>query len=334
MSPVGPAENSPLQAPPAAVGVLCNPRSGRNRRRLAQLRRFAQALPGAVYREAATPVDVAAAVDELLAAAPQLLVVNGGDGSVQAVLTHLLGKRPAAELPPLVVVPGGTTNMTASDLGVRTHPEKHLRILARWLDGSGPSPGRVMRPVLRVEHRRAEAPRYGMFFGAGAIHTGVQLFHQRIRSLGLGGLGPGLAFAGSLAALLGGRDSRLNRPTTVGVRIDGEEVRTQQYLLLLVSALDRLFFGMRPYWGDEPAPLHYTAVRHRPPHLLRSLPAILRGRGDRVVAPDDGYVSRNIDSVELTLDEGFILDGEHYDADAGEGPVRVSAVGPITFLVP
>ena len=49
---------------------------------------------------------------------------------------------------------------------------------------------------------------------------------------------------------------------------------------LFASTLDRLLFGMRPYWGREEEPLHITFVRQKPKHPLRSLWALLSGRGD------------------------------------------------------
>ena len=45
-----------------------------------------------------------------------LLVLAGGDGTLQRTLTEALEHTPASALPPIAVLPAGRTNMTAADL--------------------------------------------------------------------------------------------------------------------------------------------------------------------------------------------------------------------------
>lgn len=319
---------------PHRVGLLCNPHSGRNRRYLPQIREHAKRLPGLVYREAVNPAEMAAGTRELLESGAQLLVINGGDGTVQATLSYLLGPQGPADgsLPPLAVIAGGTTNMTAADVGARQSPPQALHALAAWLAGRRPGPRRCERPVLQVEPAPGQPPLYGMFFGIGAIHTGVEFFQRRIADLGFGGtLGPGLAFARLLLALARPTQS-LIQPVRVGVALEEGIQQGGDYLLILVSGLERLLLGSRPYWGGEPAPFHYTAVRYRPGRLLRSLPAVLRGGNGTTPREQDGYYSYNIRSLTLELDGGFVLDGERYQVERRQGPLRVSQGGRIAFL--
>lgn len=319
--------------PPRRVGVLCNPNSGRNRRCLRQVREAARRLPGAVYREADCPAETALGIDELLASGAELLAINGGDGTLQAVLTYLLG--PAGgqgKPPPLVVIAGGTTNMTAADVGARGTPQQALRALGAWLAGTRNGPRRTERPVLRVVSAPERPPLYGMFFGAGAIHTGVEYFHRRIAALRTGGtIGPGLAWARLLLALARPAQSRV-QPVRLRLRLDSSASQLGDYLLILVSGLERLLLGSKPYWGVEPAPLHYTAIRHRPERLWRSLPAVLRGGAGVPPREQDGYFSHNIHTLALEFDGGFVLDGERYRAERSLGPLHLSQGGPVTFL--
>ncbi|MFD1693060.1 diacylglycerol kinase family protein [Azotobacter chroococcum] len=93
------------RATPARVGILLNPGSGRVRRRLPALRRIAAALPEALLQEVSGPREIEQAL-RLWQAGPQdLLVILGGDGTLQATLTALL-QEPAGDLPGLLVVPG------------------------------------------------------------------------------------------------------------------------------------------------------------------------------------------------------------------------------------
>ncbi|MDZ7826711.1 MAG: diacylglycerol kinase family protein [Gammaproteobacteria bacterium] len=96
------------------MAILSNAGSGRNRGRNALLRTL-DAVSGVHHRITRSAEEVDAALAELLAPAPAVLAVNGGDGTVQAVLTAL-EQRGGGDCPPLAILPAGSTNMTAHDL--------------------------------------------------------------------------------------------------------------------------------------------------------------------------------------------------------------------------
>ena len=100
----------------------------------------------------------------------------------------------------------------------------------------------------------------------------------------------------------------------------------------MISALERLFLGLRPFWGREERTLHYTAVEARPQHLLRAMPSLMRGRKNRYGTPDNGYFSHNVQEVQLTFNSGFTLDGELYEAGTHLEPVVVQNGGKVSFL--
>src|SRR4051812_28175053 len=113
----------------ATIGLLFNPLSGRIRKRKDSVRRALDAIPGATYREVTNALEINASVDAFISADVDLLVIVGGDGTVQGVLCHLFAMYPCIEWPVLTVVPGGTTNMTALDLGICGSPEFILQQL-------------------------------------------------------------------------------------------------------------------------------------------------------------------------------------------------------------
>jgi hypothetical protein len=313
---------------PRRVALLLNPHSGRVQRRLATLRSLAVSIPGVSVREAATPAAMAEAVGDWRADPPELIVAIGGDGTLQGLLTALL-REPDGALPDLLVIPAGTTNMSAADLGARRKPEPALRALAAWLDGAGHAPGATERPVLRIDAGPAFAPQFGLFFGTGAVLNGVRYYHEQVRPSGVRGVaGPALAFGRLLLSLLRNKPSPLLPPMPAKLEM-ADACRNGDWLLVLASTLDRLLIGCRPYWGTEPAPLHVTAVAHRPRRLAWVLPRLLSGRGQGVAREQDGYISRNVEALQLTGPQEFILDGESFRADA---PIRIAATHPLRFL--
>lgn len=309
---------------PAAVAVLCNPAAGRVRKDLERIRRQGRRLAGERYREAVSPAEMAAALNGL--GHVDLLVVVGGDGTLQAALSHLHPGPWPAVLP----IPGGTTNMSARDLGLRGSPHPLLLSLARQLEANQGVSVRP-RPVLCLEQPGA-APVVGLFLGAGAIAAGVSYFRERVRGLGVTGeKASALAVLRVLLPLLTGRGDRQRAPLTARLVLDGTHVHQGQQLLILVTALDRLLFGARPCWGQGTGGLRCTVVARRPKRLLRNLPALLRGRPGRRLLPEHGYRSWNLDHLELQLDGPVVVDGELYPAPEHGGAVQVRAVGPVPF---
>jgi diacylglycerol kinase (ATP) len=317
---------------PTSLGVLNNPRSGTNAG-WREMRRQAHAtVPDQRWCDVTTPAEVAGALRGLAEDEVETLLIIGGDGTIQAVLTSLFRDGCFATLPRLAVLPTGSTNVTAGDVGVGRHPRRCLRRVLDWARGEPVDVTLVRRPVLRVTAGVGGPPVFGMFFGAAGIVQGIEFWRRRLHARGLRGQGvSGLALVRMLLPLLGGRHGVLT-PISVAVELDGGPVREGERLAVLVSTLERLLLGMRPYWDTTPAPLHYTAVDDRPRHLWRALPSLLRGRASRWATPADGYTSRNVTEVRLAFDGTFTVDGELFAAERRAGPVVLQPAGTVTFV--
>lgn len=325
---------------PLRIALLTNPGSGRNRKGLERVRRFARNCPGLVHREAANPAEIASALAELIAQEPALLAVNGGDGTVAAVLTSLYRDVSATPPPPLALLRGGTTNMTAGDLGLTEPLPRALAGLQRLAESPPAKLPLVQRPILRVELWPGGDAHYGLFFGAGAIVRGIEYCHAKVHSKGLrDGIAPGICTLRVLLAMAR-RDQRYVEAVPIGIRArdrDGASppgLGEQDYYLLLASPLERLFLGLRPYWGAERGAFYFSALRSAPVRPLLTLPPLFWGRAGALATPANGYHSQKLDQLELDLDGPITLDGEIYQASRARGPVRVSAEDQALFLKP
>ena len=313
------------------IGVVINPLSGGNLNGLGDIRRIIDDHPQVVHCDVQTPQEVLAGLRDFADQDVDLLAVNGGDGTVQAVLTALFHQQPFEIQPLLAVLQSGTTSMTARDVGFSGSRRQSLRKLFRWA-ATGTGNARMLeRPVLRVQ-APGHQTRYGMFFGASAIYQGIQYFHRKLNTKGLRGeVGPGLTilrFIWSAAR----RDSDFIKPVPVCAVIDDNPPQQFDSIVVLVSTLKRLFLGLHPYWGSESGPLHYTAVRARPRHMLRALPSILRGRSGAHGTPENGFYSHNAHEIKLNLEGGFTLDGQLYRPENQQEPTVVRYGGTATFL--
>ena len=315
----------------AKVGFLLNPRGGRIRKNIDVVRNILAEIPASICLEASDKPEISASMDALLQAGIDLLVIIGGDGTVQAVLTHLFISQPA-KWPVLTIVPGGTTNMTALDLGMTSKPEFILRRLRDCLLERS-TPLLLQRPVLSIE-QPGTAKVYGMFFGVGLIAHAVIFSRSRVKQFGITGEAySGIIMLGYLIGVILGRRTGPWAPTQISIIDKNGVTHKGTYLVLFVSALDRLLFSMRPYWGREKEPLHVTSVEQQKSHPWRALWLLLSGHRE-AIKEQDGYHSHNTNVIEILMDDDYIIDGEFHRATSQDGPLRISAAGPVTFLVP
>ena len=302
----------------ATIGLIFNPLSGRIRKRKDAIRRALTEIPGATCREVTNAHEINASVGAFIDAGVDLLVIVGGDGTLQGVLCHLFATQPRSSWPILAVVPGGTTNMTALDLGILGDPESVLQKLRNSLLKQAP-PVLLQRHVLCIE-QTGVAKIYGMFFGVGLIARAVIFSQSRIKKL------RGDLCRDHYTGLSCRRTFRIPQGSWAPVKmsiIEGNaELNRGAFAFLFASTLDRLLFGMRPYWGQEQEPLHVTFIQQQRKHPLRSLLQLLSGHGD-ALKEKNGYYSRNTQALELLVDDVYVVDGESYRAAGGDGPLHV-----------
>jgi len=313
------------------IGVLINPLSGGNLNGLGSIRRVIDDSPRVIHRDVQTPQEVLDALLDFSRRNVDLLAVNGGDGTVQAVLTNLYLHQPFRVMPLLAVLQSGTTSMTARDVGFSGSRVRSLQKLFKWAVTGDGEPTIVQRPVLQVQ-APGHQTYYGMFFGASAIYQGIEYFHRKINTKSLRGeLGPGITILRFLWSALRQRSGFIP-PIPVSVTVDEKPPQNFDSFVVLVSTLERLFLGIHPYWGIESGPLHYTAVRAYPRHLLMALPALLRGRRSHVGTNENGFYSHNAHEIKLFLDGGFTLDGQLYTPENQEKPTVVRYGGTANFI--
>ncbi len=307
------------------VGVLTNPRSGGNKKGGRGVHNVLGRWPDVLHREAFDPEGISRALSDFSRNGVELIVINGGDGTVQATLT-ILGNEKIFDQPPLLsLLCAGTTSMLPRDVGVNGSPVAALQRVLEWSKATNKNLVVRSRSILRVQ--RDSEVLFGMFFGAGAICEGIRIFHAKANPMGWRGqLMPMLTMVRLLLAILFNRIP----PFLNNTGINGHQMEKRADLFALTSTLDRLFLGIRPYWGTEEGPLHYTAVGTKPKNLLRVLFSLFGSGKNRYATPANGYFSHNVEQVQFHIKGDFTIDGELYAA--GEDPVTISSVGPALFI--
>ena len=315
------------------IGVLNNLRAGKNDARVTRLLQFLRSYPEVVSVETSATGAVPEALAELASHDVQLLAINGGDGTLAWALGEILGNRAFGDDIPLIApLRGGRTNMSALDLGAQRDPVKGMAELIKAARSGRVEERVAMRRVLRVEYGPYHEVRYGTFLGVGMIERAIGIV-ESVFPAGKpqGVFGGTLVTAGLLTRVALGDRRGVLTPDKVDLLLDGKPARHGEYTLLIASTLDRLFAGMRPFWGEGPGPVRVTGLAAGCERMGRAIPGILRGKPLPWVMPQTGYTSENVRCAELRMDCGFTVDGEIVPAEPGQ-IVTVTARDCVQFV--
>ena len=288
--------------------------------------------PEVAHEETGSAALLPAAIARLARRDLDVLVVNGGDGTLQHALTEILERRAVSRLPLIAPLRGGRTNMTALDLGAHRDPVKGLHGLIEDARTGRLAPRIVERPVLRVELDRGRRVEYGMFFGVGVIRRAIGLTLDLFpEGRSQGGFGAGLVTMGLVARLAFRPRDGVLQPDKIQIRLDGKGVPAGEFYLAIATSLTRLFWRIDPFWGPGSGPVRFTSIASNARRVLATAPGILRGRAGPFAQPENGYTSRRVARAQLLFDSGFTVDGEIFESRPDE---VVTLVGDqrLTFL--
>jgi hypothetical protein len=315
-----------------SVALLSNPKSTGNREILPRIKAFCDARDDIMHCEVDSIDQIDAALRAMAAANPRVLVINGGDGTVQTTLTELyLGHYFGDTPPPVAVLPNGKTNLIALDLGADGNA---LVALERIVElASGDLTGHVVERGLIAlsEGEGAVRPVIGMFLGGAGLADTILYCRHKIYPLGLpNAISHILAAFAILFSLIPGLKRLVTLPRRHPMRIslirDGQV--NLQLALLIVTTLEKLLFGG---WSDGGLRgLKLMAVDSSPMALLRAVRASLAGRlGEKILT---GVHLERGDLIRIESERSsVILDGEEFTAQTGR-PIVLRSTLPMPFL--
>lgn len=243
------------------------------------------------------------------------IITSGGDGTVQAILTTLAEHDAFQQQPSLILLPHGTTNMTAKDVSIKnlTQADKLFSHIKAGNDLSFVCEA-IERHTLKIENPENDIPVHGMYFGWGAVHRAVLKTQGDVHGMGFtGDLGPALTLLGSWLTHLAGRSGnapdRIVQGEDLTLIADGKICCDGQQLLLSVTTLERLIAGCRPFWNQTKDTLKVTLVSYPVQKPVKMLASVLYGNKQRKIS-QSGYDSFSARHLAFKISSDCILDGE------------------------
>ncbi len=316
-----------------AVALLSNPSSTGNRALLPQIRSFCASRPDIFHYEVEAASQIGEALETIARVSPRVLIINGGDGTVQAALTEIynggaFGRTP----PPVAVLPNGKTNLIALDLGAVGDPIAALERIVELAQGDL-APHLVERELIALTEGDAPSnrPVLGMFLGGAGLADTILYCRHKIYPMGLpNGISHFLAGIVVFLSLIFGLSGRLFLPKSIPVRVslirDGQVA--QRLAFLVVTTLERMLLGSQAQ--SATGGMKLMAVDQSAWALISAIVASLRGRLDGQQI--DGVYVEQGDMIRIESDRSsVILDGEEFHARTGH-PIVLRATAPVPFL--
>ena len=343
----------------SGIGIIFNPRSGRNLRDPRAARRLMRTLGDhGVIREAGSIDELYRVAEDFRSLDIDVLGISGGDGTNGVTITGFIDVYGGSALPHIAFLRGGTMNTTANSVGVRRdRPEGLLDRLIRAYAARASEPLQsVERHVLKVRGEPASprsaradadaapasilpsskstppplAEKYGFTFGTGVVCGYLAEYYAG------GNPSPRVAaktlLRGIGSAIVGGEMiRRMAEPFRGTVELDDGTIWDERdYLSVAGGTIDQIGLNFRPFhrYDETPGRFHILGIHTSPMGFVGQLPRIWRAQP---MQPGHTY-SATTTSVTIRSPKSpmrYQVDGDLHECT---GPLHVS-IGPRVRIV-
>lgn len=313
------------------VGILSNAKSRRNQSAMPAIENMLRGEPKLHQRAFRDIHAMPKCLHELATAGVEHLIINGGDGTVQAVLGELLDRSPFPVMPRISLIGGGMTNVIAHDVG---NPEPPVEAIQRILSSlrAETSAEIVRRHPLALRRSGNPKNEYGFLAGAVGFYQGTMLSRRDMHRVGFRqamATKAGIVWS-VIRLLLHGEGERSGlKGERVAIGLDGQPPQEAPYFMILVTTLERLMPGVMPFWGHDHGAIKLTTIASPPKRFGFAAMPVVRGR-PRPWMQRAGYASTCADHIALTLNSPVVLDGEVFPSGP-HGHIEFSAAPAVAF---
>lgn len=317
--------------PVSRAGLIVNPSSGKNSGKGLALADRIRHDPSITVRILERFDQITGFIDDMARDDVSDLFISSGDGTIQEILTQIAERKPFRLFPRLSLLPHGTTNLTAADLGLR---HRSITAQAEFIRDVRLNTMRD-RPTIRCANPRDGRPRHGMFVGTGAVAAATQFCQEAFNSKGVKGNWATFATLASAVSKTAFSKpdptdhTRLDRPFDIAIDADGQRYADGQQLLQMSTTLDTLILNTKPFWGGKTGPIRTTVFPYPVPSVFRWLLPMMYGAETRK-APE-GAMSFCSEKLQITSSSMFVIDGEFFAPPADE-PLELQTGPVFTYL--
>lgn len=308
------------------IGVISNPRSGRNQRNPELVERLAYVLgeQGQIAQPRSFD-DLEATARDLRDRGVEVICVHGGDGTLHKALSALFrvylethpGRAEDLVLPRIAILKSGTMNTMARNVGVKRSSESMLgHVVGTW-QGHG---------AFEIEERRllvVDGKHAGFLFGTGVLARFLEAYYaggdaspwKAVKTLGRACWG---------AMLDDSFNQWLFKPDPFEVSVDGRRWRSPAYASVAVGTAADIGIGFQLFHRAlrQREHLHALGFTCSAFDVVKLLPRIYRGQPIGREGIHDEAARRV--QIRGTAPIGFMMDGDFLQG----GETLTVQVGP------
>lgn len=314
------------------VALVSNPESSANLEHMDRVRALVRKSANLVHFELKSITDIEDALGLFARATPTLLVINGGDGTIGAVLSALIRNNPFKVIPPIAILPGGKTNMTAADLGFKGSPEAVLKTLLKLVRTGRVSDHLSSRSLIELDLGDGSATRVGTFVGGAGIVPAIHWCREKAYASGYPNVvSHALAFFKLVRMVfaVGKNFERGGVVSDMTLKVRGTARWDGRYCIFVASTLDSVMMGIRPFGTVGAGRLQYSLIDADRRSLLRAIRGLITGTYGK--GNVKGVTAGRGNTLELKTDAALTLDGEILTPVAGK-PVILRSGKSLTFV--
>ena len=321
------------------IGVVFNPRSGRNLRDPSAAKKLARMLGDhGEVRQARSIDELYRVAEDFRSMDIDVLGISGGDGTNGVTITGFINVYQGNALPQIAFLRGGTMNTIANSVGVRRGPPEGLlnRLIRAYVARASRPLCDAPRHVMRLRGDKGLSGlhglshKYGFLFGTGVICGFLSEYYRN------GPPNPVVA-AKTLAygigsAMVGGKTiARMAAPFRGEVELgNGGMWPERDYLAIAGGTIDQIGLNFRPFYRyrERPGTFHLLGIHTKAIPFVGQLPRIWRGLPMKASYTYDATPSAAIiRSPRKTIQ--YMVDG---DLHTCTGPLYVET-GPTVRIV-
>ncbi|MDF2696941.1 MAG: DAG-kinase catalytic domain protein [Labilithrix sp.] len=339
------------------IGVIFNPRSGRNLRDPRAAGRLARTLGDhGVIREAGSIDELYRVAEDFRKLDIDVLGISGGDGTNGTTITGFLDVYQGNALPQIAFLRGGTMNTVANAVGVRRgRPEGLLHRLCRayvaraarpladverhvvCLRGEGArslkhsAPASADGSASSVRPTEPLATKYGFTFGTGVVCGFLSEYYAYGQPPNPVVAAKTLLRGVGSAAVGGDMIKRMAAPFRGSVELDDGTVWPERdYLAVAGGTVDQIGLNFRPFYryAEQPNAFHILGIHTSPIGLVSQLPRIWRAAP---MKPGHAYeaVTKRVVIRSPRSPLRYMIDGDLHECG---GALQVS-IGPRVRII-
>jgi hypothetical protein len=259
-----------------------------------------------------------------------LLILNGGDGTLQMGITELIRQLPRERIPVILPLRGGTMNMVANNLGIRKSPPDTVRIIMDHVRAFHRGENDLQTIPLKVLKITDEnnGTRYGFTFSNGIVYKVQKAYYATGN--------PSFQTAANMTTTIIGnyilgtqRGKAFFEKIKTSLTIDGTTYPYHRTLLSVASVLQKLVLWFKPFYHPERKGMdgfYFLSVSMDSLSIIANLRALSGGR-----LLHERLFNDTAHRVTIQADGGYGIDGELSDRESTA--VTIEEGPAINFLV-